>query len=285
MGPEGEALGQPGEMTRAMPMPATDQAVPRFGAVIEDSMAASPIVLVCEHASNHFPALWGDLGLDAAAQVAHIAWDPGALWLARGVARRLGACLVHAPVSRLVYDLNRAPDQEGAMPARSEIYDIPGNVALSPAARATRTQAIYTPFHSDLRAELNRRAAAGPAPVVITVHSFTPIWHGTPRAVQFGVIHDADERLARAIVAEAGTMGLTTALNAPYSAMDGVTHTLKVQATPYGLLNAMLEVRNDLIATPEAAEAIADLLAPVLARAVASLTGAQVAPSSHAIGA
>ena len=53
-------------------------------------------------------------------------------------------------------------------------------------------------------------------------------------------------------------------MNAPYSAEDDVTHTLRVQATPYGLPNAMLEIRNDLIATPAAEMAMADQLAPVL---------------------
>ena len=64
--------------------------------------------------------------------------------------------------------------------------------------------------------------------------------------------------------------GLITGLNAPYSAADDVTHTLRLQATPYGLPNAMLEVRNDLIATPGAQEAMADRLAPILAQALAT---------------
>lgn len=48
-----------------------------------------------------------------------------------------------------------------------------------------------------------------------------------------------------------------------------MTHTLRLQATPYGLLNAMLEIRNDLIATPAAEEAMAAQLAPVIAAALA----------------
>ena len=102
-----------------------------FPPVVEAASAKGRLVLVCEHASNHIPEGWGDLGLSPDQRRAHIAWDPGALGLARGVARRLEAVLVHAPVSRLVYDLNRAPDMAGAMPSRSEIHDIPGNAALS----------------------------------------------------------------------------------------------------------------------------------------------------------
>lgn len=248
-----------------------DDALTPFPAIIEHGDATARIVLVCEHASNHIPAAWGDLGLSDAERVAHIAWDPGALALARGLARRLGACLVHAPVSRLVYDLNRPPDQPGAMPARSEIFDIPGNAAISAEERVARTQAIYVPFHDALHIELARRIALGLAPVMVTIHSFTPVFHGTPRAVEFGVIHDADDRLAREIVAHAPE-GLMTRLNEPYSAADGVTHTLRLQAGPYRLPNAMLEIRNDLIGTAEQAEAMADRLAPCLTAALASLT-------------
>ena len=238
-------------------------------ATIEFREARGRFVVVCEHASNMIPSRWGDLGLSEAQRQAHIAWDPGALGLARGLATRLGGVLVHAPVSRLVYDCNRAPDGPGAMPARSELHDIPGNAAITPEERAARTAAVYAPFHDGLHAEIARRMALGRAPVIVTVHSFTPVYFGKARAVEFGVIHDADDRLARAIAHEAQTRtGLRTELNAPYSAADGVTHTLRLQAQPYGLPNAMLEIRNDLIADPGAEAAMADQLAPVLAVAL-----------------
>lgn len=244
-----------------------------FPPSVENSGAAGRIVLVCEHASNAFPPRWGALGLTPDQQRAHIAWDPGALGLARGLARRLDAVLVHAPVSRLIYDCNRAPDMAGAMPARSEVHDVPGNAAVSPAERAARTEAVYLPFHDRLHAEVMRRVALGLRPVVITIHSFTPVYFGTPRAVEFGVIHDADDRLARAILAEALAQGgIRAELNAPYSAADDVTHTLRVIATPYGLPNAMLEIRNDLIASPDAEEAMADRLAPILRAGVEAVS-------------
>lgn len=247
-------------------------------AVVEGAAAASRIVLVCEHAANALPAPWDGLGLDAVGQSAHIAWDPGALGLARGLARRLDAALVHAPVSRLIHDLNRAPDSPGAMPARSEIYEVPGNRDLSPAERARRVDAVYAPFHAGLAALIARRIALGLQPVIVTVHSFTPIWHGKPRAVEFGVIHDdthpGDDLYARAVLAAAQALtGLTSALNEPYSAADSVTHLLRRQAVPFNLPHAMLEIRNDLIATPEAEAAMADRLAPVLAQALAVLEG------------
>ncbi|SEN71854.1 Predicted N-formylglutamate amidohydrolase [Gemmobacter aquatilis] len=244
-----------------------------FQPVIEICATGGDVILVCEHACNAFPAPWGDLGLSGAERQAHIAWDPGALGLMRGLARRLGATTVHATVSRLIYDCNRAPDMAGAMPARSETFAVPGNAAISAAERAARTAAIYVPFHAGLHALIVQRIALGRRPVVITIHSFTPVYFGQRRDVEFGVIHDADPALARTILAEAEARGgLVCGLNAPYSAADDVTHTLRLQATPYGLANAMLEIRNDLIASPAAEEAMAERLAPALSAAIAALT-------------
>ena len=242
-------------------MPASPPLTP-YAPVIETAEGRSRIVLVCEHASNHIPGPWGDLGLTPAQRLAHIAWDPGALGLARGLSRRLNAVLIHAPVSRLIYDCNRAPDRPGAMPARSELHDIPGNANISPAQRLARTQAVYQPFHNAAHDLITDRIALGLAPVVVTIHSFTPVYFGKPRSVEFGIIHDADPTYAHAILA--ATTGLNAQLNQPYSAADDVTHTLRMLATPYGLPNAMLEIRNDLIATPEAEQAMAETLAPIL---------------------
>ncbi len=248
-----------------MPAQTTVRDISPFPAVVENAKARGRLVLVCEHASNALPAPWGDLGLTQDQQNAHIAWDIGALGLSRALSRHLDAVLVHAPVSRLIYDCNRAPDMPGAMPARSEIHDIPGNKLISGAERAARTAAVYVPFHNMLHAVISDRIALGLKPVIVTIHSFTQLYHGQPRAVEFGVIHDADDLLARAIhTAAQSKTKLRSELNAPYSAADDVTHTLRLQATPYGLPNAMLEIRNDLIATPDAEQRMADLLAPVL---------------------
>lgn len=236
-----------------------------FPPVIENATAKGRLILVCEHASNRVPARWAGLGLTSDQARAHIAWDPGALLVAKDLARRLDAVLIHAPVSRLVYDCNRAPDMKGAMPAKSEVHDIPGNLAISAEERLARTQAVYLPWVAGLHGLIARRIALGLAPVIVTIHSFTPVYFGHPRAVEFGVIHDADPSLAVALHDTARrTTSLRTDLNAPYSAADDVTHTLRLHATPYGLPNAMLEIRNDLIASGAACEAMAETLAPVI---------------------
>lgn len=246
----------------------------RHPAIIERAGGSSPFVIVCEHASNVIPEHLAGLGLTPQQVAAHIAWDPGALGLARTLAAELDAPLVHAPLSRLVYDLNRAPDSPGAIATRSEIHDIPGNTGLTLAQRLARMETVYLPFHARLSALIATRLMTGPRPVVVTIHSFTPVWFGTPRAVECGVIHDADARLAESFLALAdrpaahGGLGLRCAMNAPYSAADDVTHLLRRQALPLGLANVMLEFRNDLIGDAAAQRRIGLATASLLAHAL-----------------
>lgn len=239
---------------------------------VERRRASGRVLIVCEHASNDFPPGWGDLGLSTDQRQTHIAWDPGALGLARALSRNLDAPLVRAGVTRLIYDLNRPPQAPGAMAAQSEFHLIPGNRDLPPAERLHRTRALYLPFHRRLSAEIAARLATGTLDALITVHSFTPVYAGRPRAVELGVIHDADDRFARRVLAHAQALtGLDARLNEPYSAADGVAHTLALHATPMGLPHAMLEIRNDLIADAPAQRAMAARLAPALAAALSEL--------------
>lgn len=235
----------------------------------------SGLVLICEHASNALDDNWGPLGLNDEITGSHIAWDLGALRLARKLAASLapttgGTVLIHAPLSRLIYDLNRSPDQADAMPEQSEAYLIPGNKALSLNQRLDRTQSLYLPFHDSVREEICRILAQGKRPLLLTIHSFTPVYNGQQRDVEFGVIHDADDTLARAIVSAAGQSDLDTRLNEPYSAKDHVTHTLKLHATPYDLAHAMLEIRNDLLSDSQAENRLSEQLIEVLTTAFQS---------------
>lgn len=229
---------------------------------------ASPIVLVCEHASHAIPAQFDNLGLSGAPLTSHAAWDPGAMAVAHDMAWELDAVLVTSCVSRLVYDCNRPPDAAGAMPAKSEIFDIPGNAKLSPVERASRAAQYYTPFRDALAGVV----AAKEKPVLVTIHSFTPIYHGTPRSVEIGVLHDSDTRLADAMLKTgAAHSPHITRRNEPYGPQDGVTHTLLEHGVSGGHPNVMLEIRNDLIATPAEQSLMAKQLSAWVSDACATL--------------
>ena len=61
-----------------------------------------------------------------------------------------------------------------------------------------------------------------------------------------------------------------TELNQPYSAKDGVTHTLAKHATARGLSNVMIEIRNDLLTTDDQVARIANTLTQMLTRALSN---------------
>ncbi|QFT57661.1 N-formylglutamate amidohydrolase [Sulfitobacter sp. THAF37] len=228
----------------------------------------SSVVLVCEHASHVIPDVFAGLGLAPDAVQSHAAWDPGALAVAERLSARLDAVLVAGTVSRLVYDLNRPPEARGAMPDQSEVFAVPGNRGLSQADRADRTGRYYAPFHDRIEKVMQGIAA----PILVTVHSFTPVYHGQRRTVEIGVLHDADSRLADALLdcAAAHTQA-DVQRNAPYGPQDEVTHTLQLHGLAQGRLNVMLEIRNDLIATAADQARMGDMIAGWLAEACARL--------------
>lgn len=238
---------------------------------VTNAGGAAPVVLVCEHASRAIPTALRDLGLDATARQSHAVWDIGATGLARRLSERLDAPLVSAALSRLVYDCNRSPDAPDAIPARTEIYDIPGNRDLRADARRDRHDRVHGPFHAQLAETCRRQEARCGRPVaIITVHSFTPVWLGRARAVEIGFLHHGDDRLARAaLAAERARGAYRAALDEPYSAADGVTHTLALHAAARGRRGLMIEVRNDLLATDAATARMGDHLALTLSRALA----------------
>jgi len=250
-------------------MSETGRNQPMHQPLVENSGGTADIVLVCEHASHAIPEALNGLGLASGDELSHAAWDPGALALARAMSAALDAPLVSARISRLVHDCNRPAGAPEAMPARTETIEVPGNAGLTEADRAERARLYYTPFHEALERVLDARP--GPA-ALVTVHSFTPFWHGVPREVELGILHDSDARLADALLdrAAAGT-GLRLARNEPYGPGDGVTHTLREHGVAKGRANVMLEIRNDLIADAPAQGRLGEMLAACLREALDDL--------------
>lgn len=209
----------------------------------------SAYVFVCDHASNFIPAEMGTLGLGAADLERHIAWDPGALPVARALAEALDAPLIESGICRLVIDCNRPLDAPDLIPEVSETTVVPGNGGLSAEARARRIRLAYDPFHDAIEDVVGERLRAGQETRLVSVHSFTPVYKGVQRPWHIGIIHDDDTRLAGPIIAalEEGRDAVV-GVNEPYSPADRVYHTLVAHGRSRGLPCAMIEIRNDEIA-------------------------------------
>lgn len=233
---------------------------------------AGPVVLVCEHASHTVPARLANSFAPNDVLVSHAGWDPGAADIASLLSEELQAPLISAAYSRLVFDVNRAPDSPDAIRFESEIHNIPSNRNLSDEERCWRIENIYEPFHAEIDDMLKRRARQGQASVLVTIHTFAPVYFGRPRDVEIGILHDNDSRLADEILVHAsGMSSRRIERNEPYGPEDGVTHTLARHALPRKLLNVMIEVRNDLVSTTVQQERIVCELAAMMRDALRRL--------------
>jgi predicted N-formylglutamate amidohydrolase len=232
--------------------------------IVVNAAGRSPFFLVCEHAGRRIPKKLGTLGLPESELTRHIAWDIGAEAVSRRLSALLDAPLVMQRYSRLVYDCNRPPHAPGAMPAVSETTRILGNENLGPNERQARIHEIYEPFHRRLEVELGRRRE----PVVVTIHSFTPVFKGVRRELDLGILYEEETRLADRLMAAAqADRSIVTRRNEPYGPADGVCHTLNLHTLAPRRQGAMIEVRNDLIAEDVGQALWAAKLADLLARA------------------
>ena len=221
-------------------------------------------VISCDHASNHVPAEvgGGSLGIAAEDMARHIAYDVGAA----GVAERLGAAL-DAPVilggfSRLVIDPNRGEDDPTLL---MKLYDgtiIPANRQADDAEVERRLALFHRPYHAALAGLMTRPGAR-----LLAIHSFTPRLRGRPpRPWHVGVLSAHDRRLADPLLALlAAEPDLVVGDNEPYAGHlpgDSVDR----HALAQGRLNALIELRNDLIRDAAGQEYWAGRLARLLAR-------------------
>ena len=231
---------------------------------VQNPGAVGPFLLVCDHAGRATPLSLGRLGLAEAAFEQHIAWDIGALDLARRLAVILDATLIHQAYSRLVIDCNRAPDHPGAILAVSDGWVIPGNEALSPAEVAGRVEAIHAPYHGAIAAELDTRAGARRETLLVCVHSFTPKMAGHARPWHVGILHGPESPACEALLdLLRRENGLVVGDNEPY-AMDGTDYTAPLHAWARGADVVEIEVRQDLIADDAGVDLMAELFGRLL---------------------
>lgn len=195
----------------------------------------------------------------------HIAYDPGAAGVTRALADLLGAPAVLSNFSRLVIDPNRGLDDPTLL---MRLYDgsvIPANRHADAAEKARRVDAFYMPYHKAL-ADM---AARQEDTVIVAVHSFTQKLNGRAfRPWHIGILHEGDDRLSDPLLALLrAEADLCVGDNEPYAGHlpgDAVDR----HALQTGRPNALIELRQDLIETPEQQTAWAKRLAPILSRAL-----------------
>jgi predicted N-formylglutamate amidohydrolase len=209
-------------------------------------------LITVDHASPRIPRRLGTLCVAEAELARHIAWDIGALGLARHMSRHLDATLIASNYSRLVIDCNRDPRVPSAFPELSEHTVIPGNVGLSQGDREARVGALFKPYQSRIHDLIEERKAAGRRTVLVSQHTMTPVYKGQRREMHAAVLYHRDRRLAGALLdALRADPTLVIAENEPYFVSDETDYTIPVHGERRGLLHVEIEVRQDLVTTPE----------------------------------
>jgi predicted N-formylglutamate amidohydrolase len=265
--PIGEAENAMTAQTVTLLAPDEPQAVVEYR-----TQGASPFVLVCDHAGRRIPRKLGNLGLAGAELVRHIAWDIGIAGVGRLLADRLDAALIIQPYSRLVIDCNRPPGTPTSIAPMSEATAIPGNANCSAHEAEQRRLDIFEPYHQTIEKHLDARATAKRETILISLHSFTPVFGGVARPWHAGVLYNRYDPLAAALLTLLRASGESAfGDNEPYSVTDDTDYTIPVHGEKRGLPHVAIEIRQDLIAEEPGQHEWAELLAGLLPKAAAGI--------------
>ena len=238
-------------------------------------------LLLCDHASNYIPPELDSLGLPPSELARHIAYDPGALPVAMRISKALGCPLVASQFSRLLIDPNRGLDDPTLVMKLSDGAVIPANAAVDPfqdkAQWQARVDAFYRPYTQAIETALARAKADGIAPIIMAIHSFTPVWRGAPRPWQMSVLWDKDDRLKQVVDGYMGELDeVCYGDNVPYSGRLK-EDCLYRHGTRNGLAHALIELRQDEVADAAGQDKWAAHLVTILQRAGALETLGQAA--------
>jgi predicted N-formylglutamate amidohydrolase len=231
---------------------------------------SSSLLIACDHADNRIPGHLAGLGLDAEYLERHIAYDIGAMQVAKRLSDVFDAPLLLATCSRLVIDLNRHLHDPSSILEESDGVVIPGNLNLNDEMRNYRIERYFDPYHMQYQEMVTGQIAKHERPIILSVHSFTPTMNGRARPWEIGVLWDQDEVLAMQLIESLQKVtGFNIGDNKPYHATDPHGYAQVTHAHERGVEFALLEIRQDLISDSdgqaEISSLVYDAVAPIVA--------------------
>ncbi len=232
---------------------------------IQSGQLQTPLIILCDHATNFIPPQYKSLGLAAEQLNRHIGYDIGALPVALEMGRRLNATVVYSRFSRLLIDPNRGQDDPTLVMQISDGAVVPGNARLQEGEVQKRFATYCVPYHAAVAREIDTKLAQGIVPAIFSLHSYTNVWRGVLRKWHGAVLWDNDPRLPLPLLNELRKRtDFLIGDNEPYSGrLRG--NTIYRHGTLRGLPNVLYEIRQDLIREGEGQTAWAALLSECLA--------------------
>jgi len=230
--------------------------------------AASPLLLICDHASNKVPPHLGTLGLEEEYFEQHIAYDIGAAAVTKGLSQRLDMSCVLAGYSRLAIDLNRPLGHPESIPEVSDRVIVPGNAKLTETEKQDRARPLFEPYHDAINEALAHIWNRGTPPALFSIHSFTPHYGEEIRPWDVGVLWNRDPRIAVPLIDRLKQTGMNVGDNLPYSGRDQLAFTIDMHGTAAGIANCAIEIRQDHVADEAGIEKWTNILETALSEII-----------------
>ena len=224
------------------------------------------ILIIADHASNFIPKENNKLGLPNSLLDQHIAFDIGVKELSFDLSNRLKCKLIQGKYSRLLIDLNRDLDDPTVIPEIVDRRIIPGNIGLSKSKVRSRVKKIYNKYHN----EINRIIRDEKIKVIVSIHSFNPIFMNKKRLFKFGILSNQDKNLSSIIIDQLRLQKLNVGDNKPYKG-----NLIGDSMYKHGLINklphVLIEVRNDLLSNPTKIKRVSGLLYKTIVKSLKKL--------------
>ena len=224
------------------------------------------ILIIADHASNYVPREKNNLGLSNFFLNQHIAFDIGVKELSLDLSNRLNCKVIQGNYSRLLIDLNRDLDDPTVIPEIVDRKIIPGNIGLSKSEVRFRVKKIYSKYHHEIDQTIKNKKVK----VILSLHSFNPIFKNKRRTLEFGILSNEDKNLSSIIIKQLKLQKLSVGDNKPYSGnLTGDSmyrHGLRNK-----LPHALIEVRNDLLSNPTKIKRVSRLLHKTIVKSLKKL--------------
>ncbi len=244
------------------------------------------LILTVPHASNALPdwidvagetALWKDLSTQ------HWAFDRGAVPLAQAIARKIEVSVIGGDVSRLAIDLNRDLADQSIIPRQVPGFGTLGFNASITSPDLSARWLLHACFHAKIEDELSAATLTARFVFLLDLHTFDRFGPGNSyREVDIGIcspflsdfgraLHDilraSTHRRRRHHQVDVAADVVNVRLDEPYSADHPGAYVTRRHAGG-NLHGVVIEVCDELLATPDDIKAVADLLCAAIHAAI-----------------
>ena len=221
------------------------------------SAAPARFLFSCEHASNQLPSHIHLTSADQGFMHTHWAWDIGAAHLVQELVRLSHSQAILAKFSRLLIDPNRSLDRPDLIVPEIEGHALSFNQSVSIEEQEHRLREYYHPYHEAFDHMVSTRCQSESPFVLISVHSFTPIWKRRLRTMDVGLLFNSYEDIIEKLDAGFQQQNFFTAQNEPYSGANGFMFSVYQQGKKHGIPHLELEFNQALLCTPERIKQVA----------------------------